>query len=231
MRPRISPNVSLSALVAGGLIFAAEVARAFVGSVTADGEAAAVQSGFYECKRQATRAERAAGTNFNRVSEETLLVLVNEHVTQTQCACLLLFDGHEALQAVALTELSPKDNDEINLCRLLPAAVLTPSFAGVIEVVTADVVFSGGCTSAFDPSLGIALSGGSYGWVKNVTYKGKKTGPLAVDPFTANVVGVGKTELRVTPSAVDDGSHWAEQMICLGGVAVPPEAYLENTGE
>ena len=111
---------------------------------------------------------------------------------------------------------SPQDNDEINVCSMLQFPL---NQAGVIEVVVTD---SSTCT--FD--IADLQPSGVYGWVKNVPYKGKKRVPS--EPFTANVVGVGKTELRVTPIAVNAGQGFTS---CEMASLVDPGAYAENTFE
>ena len=84
-----------------------------------------VHSGFYECKN--ANAHRLS------VSEDTLLMLINEDTARSLCATIVLLDGNEHVVACGMAPLSPEDLDEINLC--LMTENLAPQ-AGVVEVVT-----------------------------------------------------------------------------------------------
>jgi hypothetical protein len=184
----------------------------YSGSFTQDGtsgESSAVQSAFYECKQKSK-------TPAVKTSEDTLLVLVNEHASTTLCACVVLFDGHGAAIAKGVTTLSGMDVDEINLCSLV-GTIPAGGFTGSVEVVTV----TGAC-----PYTG-SLQGGAYGWIKDVAYKGTKKD--AVNPFSAAVQGLGKTELRVTPAGVESGSSYAAA--CAAAPLIPSTAYAENTYE
>lgn len=173
------------------------------------GESSAVQSAFYECKQKSK-------TPVVKTSEDTLLVLVNEHASTTLCACVVLNDGHGAAIAKGVTTLSGMDVDEINLCSLV-GAIPAGGFTGSVEVVTV----TGAC-----PYAG-SLQGGAYGWIKDVAYTGTKKD--AANPFSAAVKGLGKTELRVTPAGVESGSSYAAA--CGAAPLIPSTAYVENTFE
>jgi hypothetical protein len=175
------------------------------------GESSAVLSGFYECKQKSK-------TPAVKTSEDTLLVLINGQVPAL-CACVVLYDGHETQLFAGLTDLKNSlgvDVDEINLCSLA-GTIPAGGFTGSVQVVT----YSGACSA-----LG-STQGGAYGWIKDVAYTGKKKDP--VNPFSASVRGVGKTELRVTPAGVLDGSGYLS--ICGAASLIPQSAYAENTYE
>lgn len=176
------------------------------------GESSAVQSGFYECKAK-TSATAPAPV---KVNEDTLLVLVNEHAAASICACIVQYDGTGVFLAANLTDLPGMDVDELALCSITPFG--PGGFTGHVKVITAPGICAG---NPFSP-----LQGGAYAWIKDAAYKGTKKNP--VDPFSAgNVTGVGKTELRVTPAGVDDGSAWAGT--CSAAPILPAAFYVEAT--
>ncbi len=175
-----------------------------------DGESSAVQSGAYECKL------KNSGPPPVKMNEDTALVLKNEHVATTLCACVILHDGQENFLVAGVTELSGNDVDEVNLCSLI-APPPAGGLSGGVKVVTAPGICAGNPFTTFQ--------GGAYGWTKAVVYKGTKKNPT--DPFSANVVATDKTELRVTPGGVDDGTAWTAT--CSAALPLPAPAYLENT--
>lgn len=172
-----------------------------------DGESSAVQSAFYECKNKSIVPKVKS-------QEDTMLMLVNEH-TIPLCACIVLYDGASGFITSGITDLAVNDVDEINICAL--TGYLAGGLTGKVEVVTA---------SGFCPWSGI-FQGGAYGWIKDVIYKGSKYAGNPNDPFSATVSGVGKTELRVTPRGVEDGSSFAG--ICAVAPFLAPPVYIENT--
>jgi hypothetical protein len=181
-----------------------------------DGEASPVQSGFYEC-RVAGRVPPSS-----RWGEDTLLPLVNESMTETLCACILIVDGNQNIVFAGLTDLAPLDNDTVNLCALvnnLPAA-------GVVEVVTS--LEAGGAPACADFATA-AHQGGAYGWIKNVTYRGRKR--VFVDPFSANVLAVAKTELRITPRGVVNPGQVRSSCLAMGANLLPATVYVDGTFE
>jgi hypothetical protein len=132
------------------------------------GEVSPVFSCFYECKPH--RFSNA----FWR--ETTSLMLVNQSTRQTLTAQVVLLDGNENILAIAPTQLSPLDLDEINICETLDQTGVPVPQAGVIEVV-------------LQPGWG-----GAYGWVKDMVGGFKKGRPEPVDGFMRSV---GKTECRL----------------------------------
>ncbi|MBI4330334.1 MAG: hypothetical protein HY673_03525 [Chloroflexi bacterium] len=191
-------------------------------------EASPVQSGFYECKVEGR--ERKA-------SEDTLLMLVNQSSTEFLCATVVLMDGHQKPVACGGVALSPEDLDEINLCQMLPPPTPTSPLpqAGVVEVVT---------TLKGDPALGLtcppdpakltqdSFEGGVYGWIKDVVFRGKKR--TLADPFTAsNIIGIGKTEMRLVPPEISDPSIVFNKCweLSVPPSLLPSRVYAEDTFE
>ncbi len=115
-------------------------------------------------------------------------MLVNANADISIFADMLFLDGNELIIGAADTLLSPKDLDEVNVCRTLQNAVGLPvPQAGLIEVVLSiGAPFDGGGT-------------GGYAWVKNLLGKFF----VNVDePFDGRVTGIAKTECRGVPLSV-----------------------------
>jgi hypothetical protein len=181
-----------------------------------------VQSGFYECKDEKIH-------NLS-VSEDTLLMLINEDTAQHLCATIVMLDGNENVVACGIAPLSPEDLDEINLC--LMTDNLAPQ-AGVVEVVTTAWLpgIPGAAPMTCPPDEEMPMfRAGAYAWVKDVIYKGKKKKPE--NPFSATQVnGIGKTPLRLTPTEVADpfvvfSKCWDLE---VRPERLPPRVYAEDT--
>jgi hypothetical protein len=144
------------------------------------GEVSPVFSCFYECKPHKFNAQVWR--------ETTSLMLVNQSTRQDLTAQVVLLDGNQNIIAVAPTQLSPLDLDEINICETLDnnvAGVPVPQ-AGVIEVV-------------LQPGWG-----GAYGWVKNIVGGFKRGQP---EPVAGFIRSVGKTECRLVGENVTTSSE------------------------
>jgi hypothetical protein len=136
------------------------------------GEVSPVFSCFYECKLDRKEANWL---------EVTSLILVNQSVRLPLIADMLFVNGNQQAIGRAITNLSPLDLDEVNVCATLDKAGLGVPPAGLIEVVLSV------------PGQNVP-AGGAYGWVKNVIGKIPRDEP---EPFHAKVSGVGKTACRV----------------------------------
>ena len=171
------------------------------------GEVSPVFSCFYECKPH----------RFNNQVwvETTSLMLVNQG-REDLTAQVVLLDGNQNIIAIAPTQLSPLDLDEINICETLANNVLGVAVpqAGVIEVV-------------LTPGWG-----GAYGWVKNIVGGFKRGQP---EPVAGFIRSVGKTECRlvgenvVTPfeilSMLDPALFISPVLIEGTGDAPPPGGF------
>jgi hypothetical protein len=181
---------------------------------------AGVHAGFYECK--------VNGANSSRVSEDTLLAIVNGNPVQggeaigPLGACIVLFDGNENLLGAWVTGLSRYDLDEINLCTLATPEPVRgtpgrPPEGGVVMLVT------------FVDQTPRFIEAGAYAWIKNVLYTGAKA--IASNPYSAQgFVGAGKTQLQGVPISDTEPIRilWRE---CNPQIRVPEEAFVEGTFE
>ncbi len=145
------------------------------------GEASAVIGCFYECKE---------GSNSRTWQEVTTLMIAN-FARGGNSAKLAYLNGNERIIATSAVLMSFEDLDEVNVCRSLQAAGITPPSAGLVEILARDPIL---------PPNGIPVpKEGVYAWVKNVTGEFSKE---VDEPFEGRVTSVGKTECRIIPPRV-----------------------------
>lgn len=166
--------------------------------VPSEGEAGPVLACFYECNL-------GPGTSTTTWQEVTALLLTNQSPNDS-LASMTILNGHENAIARTSTVLSPLDVDEINVCRTLQSAGITPPSAGVVQIEVTD-------TNGATPALG------TFAWIKNLVGKFFIT---VNDPFQGLVNGVAKTECRIVPSTL--------ATVPPGAPSLPP-VYIQNTGE
>lgn len=130
----------------------------------------------YECKAGPTVQGSAT------YQEITTLQVAN-HGRITRSASILIFDGQSNPVATIGLNLTPQDLDELNVCRSLEAAAITPPSAGLLQVVLTD-------------TAGITEPSAVFGWIKILN--GRFFANVS-EPFSGRVVGNGRTECQSAP--------------------------------